>query len=98
MIIKKLRDVPALWEFMETKLPPSLEGKEVRDGYGVTYQVEIREPKKKIFDFNRIVVGTVSHNLVTLNHPQWFSDIEIICNEYERKYGKEVTIEVWESD
>ena len=92
MKVEHPKKVPSLWLFAEKHLPPSLKVSRESTGYGYVFGISIR-PRKGWFTES---IATIHDNNVEVFHPQYFSDIEKLVQDYEDLGGGEVTIKLWE--
>jgi hypothetical protein len=99
MIVERLVKAPDLWDFVKEKMPTSLKPLKLVSGYGFTFHAVPKDAN--LWGWmnckNIDIVATIDYNLITVNHPEYFSDFEKLGLEYERKYGKEVKLRFWET-
>ena len=103
MKVERVRDVPPLYRFVQTRLPKTLEARILSDGYGCVCTVHVIA--EEAGDgwwawFKRMSsrgIATVYDHTLELRRPEYFSDFETICQDYENQTGKEVTLRYWES-
>lgn len=98
MIIKRIMDAPALWNFIKNNLPLSLIAIKETDGYGGVWAIKVKVDNgffRRLFEPQIAYVQNYS-NTIVVNHPNYFSDFEDLARKYEEKYKQEVTIELHE--
>ena len=94
IVTLKKDNTPSLYEFI--KNAKNFPFKTVRDdtGYGVLYPVVT---KWKLFGYNTgDIIAKINCCYIELYYPEYFSDFENLCKEYENKFNKEVTLKYWE--
>lgn len=103
MKVERITQSPPLYDFIRTRLPSSLEARCHSDGYGTVYTVHVvAEDSGHGFGawLRRISssgIATVYDHTVELRRPEYFSDFEMLCREFENVTGKEVTLRYWAS-
>ena len=68
------------------------------DGYGEIWGIEVKE-KSDLFGYLPLTDGiaTVMNDTLELRHPEYFSDFEDLCRQYEVQTSKEITFRYWVS-
>ena len=95
-IIKLKRTPPELWMFAKDNLPSSLRATRWTDGYGCTFGINVKEKSLQSYVPCRRGIATIDEKQIKLFQPQYFSDMEDICREYEAETGIEVTLSYWD--
>lgn len=94
MKYERLTKVPALFGWMAPRLPASLKAQVLDAGYG-GYGVNARvRGLKHFFD---APIASIDEDTVTLYAPEYFSDFDALCQQYESETGHTVTLRYWES-
>lgn len=91
-----------MWRWLAQHLPPSLEARELRNGYGTRCGIYRRGKAPgflaRALDLEGDPVATVVFNEVELHHPEYHSDFDDLLRRYEFDHpGTEVTLRYWES-
>ena len=92
-----------LYDFLSAHLPKSLCVDVICTGGGYgggdAVIVEVQLKKKNGFLRRDQVIGTIDRAspIVRLDHPEYYSDIELVLRDYEKETGIEPTLEYWQS-
>ena len=96
MKVIKLAPQQALWTFCQQHCPPSLRAIRHGQGYGYVYGLIYKE-ESSLNLLSVDWVATVTGNTMEVFKPQYYSDCEALCMQYEAATHREVTLKFWES-
>jgi hypothetical protein len=99
-VIRKAPETPALWEWLQSRLPAGLVAYTRDDGYGQAYGITIKE-RGMAGLLNRWFgesIALVRERTVELQHPEWASDFSDLLTRYEAEGGKETTLLICAAD
>jgi hypothetical protein len=91
---------PALWEWLASRLPLSMERRVIHFAYSQSCNIyrkgEAPGLLKRQFSEGD-PIASVLHNEIVLHSPEYFSDFEDLLRAFESTTGIETTLTYWQS-
>ena len=97
MKIERMIKPNNLFYWLEKNLPRGLEAICESCGYGYYRYIALRDSRTFSGLRKKEVVAEIFFSELILNHPQYFSDFEVLLRKYEEETGDAPTLKYWQS-